>query len=352
MKLAIVNFYQDHNLRGGETFIEAIRNNLSSKLDTKIYSAKSENFSTPPIWSILHHRHPLRYLFLDLPKIYELLFTFKIVPKILKQKPDIIMPCNSGWQVLILSILARLIGAKLVISGQSGPGWDDRWNLFMKPDLFVALTKNNQNWAEKVALWQTKIVYIPNGVDLKLFTPDGPKAKINLKGKIIACVAANTPAKCIDLTIKAVSILKDASLLLIGDGEIKETLDLFGAKLLGKDRFLHLVLPHSKIPKYLRSANLFTMVSETSESFGIVYLEAVACGLGVVTRDDLSRREIIGNAGLYVKDPENSTEYTEVLETGLSKEWTSKAISQAKKFDWEKIAREYEDNLLGLIDIK
>lgn len=352
MKLAIVNFYQDQNLRGGETFVEALKNNLSPKVETVIYSAKSEESPLPPQWSVLHHRHPLRYLFLDLPKIYELIFTLKIIPKILKQKPDLIMPCNSGWQALILSVLAKIIGAKLVISGQSGPGWDDRWNLFVKPDLFIALTKFNQSWAQKAALWQTKIIYIPNGVDLKLFKPTGPKIKLDLKGKVIAVIAANSPSKRIDLTIKAVSMLKNASLLLIGDGELKEKIDQLANKTLGKDRFLHLVLPHSEIPKYLRSADIFTMVSETSESFGIVYLEALACGLGIITRDDPSRREIIADAGLFVKNPEDPKEYALVLQKALQQDWSTKSIARTKNYLWSNIAADYERNFNLLLDIK
>lgn len=352
MKLAIVNFYQGHNLRGGETFVEALKNNLSSKVNTKIYSAKSENFPLPPVWSILHHHHPLRYLFLDLPALYEFVFTLKIIPNVLRQKPDIIMPCNSGWQVLILSILTKITGAKLAISGQSGNGWYDRWNLFVKPDLFIALTKHNQSWAEKAALWQTRIIYIPNGVDLKLFKSIGPKVKLDLKGKIIAVVAANSPSKRIDLTIKAVSMLKNASLLLIGDGELKEKIDQLANKTLGKDRFLHLILPHSEIPKYLRSADIFTMVSEISESFGIVYLESMACGLGVVTRNDPSRREIVGDAGLYVNDPENSGEYASILQKSLQQDWAAKSVARAKNYSWANIAADYEKNLNLLLDIK
>lgn len=351
MKLAIVNFYQDQNLRGGETFVEALKNNLSSKVDSVIYSAKSENFPLPPARSILHHRHPLRYLFLDLPKIYEFLFTLKIIPKILRRKPDLIMPCNSGWQALILSILTKIAGSKLVISGQSGPGWDDRWNLFIKPDLFVALTKFNQTWAEKVALWQTKIVYIPNGVDTKIFKPTGPKLQVKLQGKIIICVASSSPVKRIDLTIEAVSKLKDTSLLLVGGGELKDRIDRLALKKLGEKRFLHLSFPHSQIPKLLRAADLFTMVSETSESFGIVYLEALACGLGIVTRDDLSRREIIGDAGLFVKNPEDPAEYSSALKKALDIDWKTKSIARTKNYLWSNIASDYENCFVGLVSL-
>lgn len=351
MKLAIVNFYQDQNLRGGETFVEALKNNLSSKVETVIYSAKSEEFPSPPQWSILHHRHPLRYLFLDLPKIYELIFTLKIIPKILKQKPDLIMPCNSGWQALLLSVIAKIIGAKLVISGQSGPGWDDRWNLMVKPDLFIALTKFNQIWAEKAALWQTKILYIPNGVDTKVFKPTGPKFTVKLPGKIVICVASSSPVKRIDLTIEAISKLKDVSLLLVGGGELKDKIDQLAIKKLGQKRFLHLSFPHRDIPKLLRTADIFTMVSETSESFGIVYLEALACGLGVVTRDDPSRREIIADAGLYVKNPENSDKYALALQKALQQDWSVKSVARTKNYLWSNIAADYERCFVNLVSM-
>ena len=56
-------------------------------------------------------------------------------------------------------------GAKLIISGQAGLGWDDKLNLWVFPDVFVGLTEYQCRWARKVNPF-VKVIKIPNGVDL------------------------------------------------------------------------------------------------------------------------------------------------------------------------------------------
>lgn len=350
MKVAIVNYYQNLNHRGGETFTQSLYQGLSGKNQVIIYSAKKINLPLPPKWSVLTVRHPLRYLFLDIPKLLELVFTLRVLPQIIRQRPNVVIPLNSGWQALILSIYCRWFGAKLVIAGQSGPGWDDRWNLLVKPHLFIALTQHNLDWAKNAAVWDIPIVQIPNGVDLKLFSPKGSSQKLPLKGKIILCIAAASLRKKIDLTIKAVAQLDQVSLLVLGDGEASHQIDRLGMSLLGKERYLRLNVTHDQVSSYIRSSDLFTMVSEKFESFGIVYLEAMACGLPVVTRDDYSRREIVGSGGIYVKNPENIHDYSQALTKALKKDWKNIPRLQAEKFSWDEITTQYEQELNKLIN--
>lgn len=351
MKIIFLNFYSGLVNRGGETFVSELARHLANRNEVYVFQSGKPNgtekhhvieVNTPkPTSTPLPVTHPLRRLFLDEYKLKELIFTLKSLPKLISLKPDILIPLNSGWQALILSIYSRFSGSKLVIAGQSGPGWDDRWNLFMKPDLFVGLTDSQKQWAEKSSIWQTKITKIPNGVDLSQFSPKGEKAKIKLKPPLVLCVAASNQAKRVIETIKAVAKTK-ASLILLGQGEMDGEIDQLGIKLL-KGRFLHLSVAHDEMPKYYRAANLFTLCSESSEAFGIVYLEAMATGLGCVGTDDPSRREIIGNAGMFVKDPENPDEYADLLEKALTKKWQKLALKQVEKFSWDNIAVQYQE---------
>lgn len=359
MKIAFLNFYSGFAARGGETFVHELANRLAKKNETYVfqagpanggekYSVVRINVSMPKVWP---EWSPIRYprFFLDYYKLKELHFTIKSLTRIIRLKPDVIIPLNGGWQALICSLYCRFADAKLVIVGQSGPGWDDRWNLLMKPNLFVTLTNRQLEWAKKATIWKQDFDLIPNGVDLDQFTSAGKKTKLDLEKPIIMMAAASTPDKRVEQGIRAVAGLPTGSLLLLGKGPLDERVNKLGYELLGKKRFLHFSVSHDQMPNYYRSADLFTLCSISSEAFGIVYLEAMASGLPVVATDDASRREIVADAGVFVKNPDNISEYSKAIETALKKEWGEIPRQQAEKFSWDEIAVKYEKQLTDLI---
>lgn len=342
MKIAFLNYYQKSTARGLESWLTELSSRLSKNNDILIApSPQKINFSKQKL-SIL------RRLFLDRNSLSIALWSFKQIQEIYKFKPKIIFSLNGGWQTLIFKIYSLLTKTKLIIAGHSGPGWDDRWNLFMSPDIFICLTQRQLDWAKKATIWKNqKFVVIPNGVDLKKFNPSARVEPLQLQKPIICIAAASEKSKNIDKTIKAVSLLKKGSLLVLGQGSLDKEIDNLGKKLL-KGNYLHLSVKNAQMPEYYKACNLFTMCSESSEAFGIVYLEALSCNLPVVATDDLSRRQIIENAGLYVKNPADAKEYANTLQKALDKNWGNLPQIQAQKFDWDKIAKEYNDLFLGL----
>lgn len=260
--------------------------------------------------------------------------------KILKGKYDLVIPTNGRMQALKAS-LGRIVGGyKIIISGQSGIGRDDIWNIFVtRPDVYVAITDYEKNWARNWA-FGIKLVTIPNGVDLKKFSPNGIKKDQGLKSPVILSVGALEWYKHHERSIAAVSKLENGSLLIIGSGSEKEKLEKMGQDLLG-DKFKIISVDFKDIPTYFRSADLFCLPSWDRESFGIVYLEALASGLPVVAPDDASRREIVGEGGIFVNvaDPEK---YAKAIKDVLNKNWGDLPRKQAEKFSWDKIAQKYE----------
>lgn len=229
----------------------------------------------------------------------------------------------------------------MVVSGQSGIGWDDKVNLLSFPDTFIALTQKAEKWAKKFNPF-VKIIKISNGVDLNKFRPNGDSYIIDLKKPIILAVGAFTRQKRLDLVIKATSKLKDASLLLVGGGgELKNELELEGKRSLG-NRFQILSVPFGDMSKIYRSADVFTLPSASSEAFGNVYIEAMASNIPVVAPDDEQRHEIVGEAGILV-DPTDTNEYAKALQRALVTNWGDKPRKQAEKFSWEAIAEQYEN---------
>jgi len=331
MKIAFINYYQNKVNRGSETFVKEITFRLLATNQVDIIFGEGKVIKRWPL---------LWRTFLDLQGLTILFFTLKILPTLWRGRYDVIIPLNGGWEAAIIRIITWLMGAKIIITGHSGIGWDDLNNLWCFPDYFVALSTKALDWAKK-SNPLVKIVYIPNGVDLNRFNPQGERLSVNLPVPIILCVGALTPDKRMDLVIKAVAKLNNASLLVVGEGELRGELEALGTKLL-RNRFKIMKLPYNKIPEVYRSADLFTLASTTSHSFEIVLIEAMASGLAVVANRDPIRQEIVGEAGILV-DPENTLDYSEIIKKALVTNWEKKPQKQAARFDWGKISKQYEN---------
>lgn len=341
MKILFLNIYSGIVDRGAEVFVKELSSRLSKNHRVEVIAGKVGEAEARSQTPFTFFGKVLYKFYLDSHSRRVLLFTLGQISKILKSNADWIVPVDAGWQLLIIKLLRslRVLKSKILVSGQAGIGRDDLRNLRMEPDIFVALTNRAYEWARDINP-KVKIVKIPNGVDLQKFQPEGEKANINLEHPIILCVAGLNPYKNVDKTIQAVAKLGRSSLLLIGDGPEREKIDEMGKKLLG-NRYLRLTVSHDELPAYYLSADLFTLVSGSSEAFGIAYLEAMASGLPVVATDDETRHEIIGEAGLFV-NPADIDIYSTALSQALETDFNGNPRRQAEQFSWDKIAGEYE----------
>jgi len=298
MKIAFVNKYQGKVNRGAETFVSELSKRLSKNHEVDV-----------------------------LNKINFL------------KKYDIVIPTNGRLQVFVARVYSWLTGAKMAVSGQSGVGLDDRLNLYAFPDAFVSISSYALEKSKKRNPF-VKCVYIPNGVDLDKFS-----FKVrNLQGKsTVLSVGAFTEQKRHELVIKAVAKIKNTKLIIAGGGgDIKNKIYELGIKNLGKERFEMFEVKHEEMPSIYQKADVFTLASTPTESFGIVLVEAMASGIPVVATDDPIRREIVGDAGLFV-DPTDTDAYAKGIEKVLNTNWDGKPRKQAEKFSWDKIALQYEE---------
>ncbi len=345
MKIAFLSFYSGVVYRGVETFVHELSNGLVQLgHDVTVYQIggvlpnakyKTISIDTRVDWNKKGSYIPfVNYYCLRIKK-----FTHKVL-KVIDKDTDIIFPTNGQWQSVLCSLWAKWNKKKIVIAGQSGPGLDDRINILTFPDRFVGLTEFQKKWAEKTNSF-VKSVKIPNGASLKNFETKGESLQLKLKRPVILCVSALVDWKRLDLIIKAVSKIKEGTLVLVGKGDQENKLQKLGDKFLS-NRFKILSFEHKDMPKVYKSADLFTFPTVPWESFGIVLVEAMACGLPVVATDDPIRREIVGDAGLFV-DPTDTSAYMKAIEIALNTNWGEKPRKQAEKFDWDKIAKQYEE---------
>lgn len=305
MKLIFLSRYQNKLERGAENFVTEVSKRLSKNNDVDIFVGNDADS----------------------------------LAKIIKSKCDVVIPINGRLQSLKASLGRFIGGYKLLITGHSGIGKDDIWNILVKPDVFVALTDYQKDWAKKWA-WGSNVVKIPNGIDLEKFNPNGLKINIDLPKPVILSVGALVWYKHHERVIRAIGEMDYGSVLIVGEGSEKEKLERLGFQLLG-NRFKIKNFNYQDMPKVYRSADLFTLPSWSREAFGIVYLEALASGLGIVAPDDESRREIIGQAGIFT-DCTDATKFSNAILQALNKQWKELPRAQAEKFSWDKIAASYE----------
>lgn len=339
MHLAILSFFQQYAQRGVETYVNNLLKYL--KQDFQI------NLIDTPINPYQNTKRFLRKLYLDSTSLNIKEATKKALKKLDSNPPDLIYPLNNGWQSLLCKKFCLARKTKLILAGHSGPGWDDKFNLKLNPDVFIAFSKTQARWAKKINN-KVLVKQIYHGVDLNQFKPGKSSISLKLQKPIFVCVSALSPqdrggetAKNIDLTIRAIAKLSQGSLLLIGKGMDSTRIENFGNSLLGPNRFTRLSVSHNIINQYYCSADAFTLVSSTSESFGLVFLEALACNLPVITTDDALRREIIAGAGVFVKNPNDPKEYTQALTSALKTKWDNLPRQQAQKFDLKKSINQY-----------
>ncbi len=95
--------------------------------------------------------------------------------------------------------------------------------------------------------------------------------------------------------------------------------------------------------KLYQSADLFLLPS-LYEGFGLPMLEAMACGVPVITSNRTSIPEVVGNAAVMV-NPENIDEIANAVcrvlqDENLKMDLVKKGLERAKVFSWKKMAEE------------
>ena len=170
-------------------------------------------------------------------------------------------------------------------------------------DYFVLVSNSLYKfYHKKMRTSKCKCVYIPNAID------NIPKTKSPLTGEHIISVGRLAPEKCqLDL-LKIFLDLKNKKckwhLDIVGDGEERSKLEKFiKDNNLEDDVTLHGFKNSKEIEKLMQKSSIYVMTSST-ESFGIVLLEAMSNGLPCIAFDSAEgAREVItsGRDGYLIK---------------------------------------------------
>lgn len=197
-----------------------------------------------------------------------------------------------------------------------------------------------------------KIGVVSCGVDLDLFRPENKIEARRLLGlaedeSIVLYVGRFDPIKGIDRLLKALAYLNDRQrvrlIIIGGDGyETAESKHLKSlSKRLGVDEAVTFVgrVRQDQLPPYYRAADVLGVTSYY-ESFGLVGLEALACGTPVVATPVGAMEKIIseGETGSVVKDgdPASLAKAIEMFISGRNEDVTLPQFihSSVRQYSW------------------
>lgn len=186
------------------------------------------------------------------------------------------------------------------------------------------------------------------------------KKRYGVKGSYILFVGNIEPRKNLKNILLAYEALpadirKSYSLLLIGakgwqDGEIFDIIDRLKSQsnsIQLPDKYVH----DDDLPAFYSGASVFVYPS-MYEGFGMPALEALSCGVPVVSADNSSLPEVVGDAALLV-DALSPTKITEAIQKVLTDDKLRESLvksgfRQADTFSWSQAAKELLETIQGL----
>ncbi|HLH47470.1 MAG TPA: glycosyltransferase [Acidimicrobiales bacterium] len=209
-----------------------------------------------------------------------------------------------------------------------------------------------------------RISVIPCGVDLHTFTPNGPSLRVDgaagtdpARHRLVA-VTRLVPRKGLADAVEALALVPDAELLVAGGPPQEELrcdpeaqrLQALARHCGVADRFRLLGrLAHSDVPALLRSADA-VVCPAWYEPFGIVPVEAMACGVPVVATavGGMTDTIVDGVTGLHVP-PRDPTALAGALRrllddpVGRAEMGEAGRMRAVARFGWDRIARATAD---------
>jgi glycosyltransferase involved in cell wall biosynthesis len=243
--------------------------------------------------------------------------------RLLKSKFDVLEADHIPYfQVIVLRVVATLKRRRLVVT------WHEVWgksywqqylgrvglaawmieSLAMRlPDHIIAASPQTAERLRLFGAYRGSITEAPNGIDIDVIRgvyPDEAATDLVVVGRLMA-------HKRVDMLLEAVALLHSdgvpVTCRVIGDGP--ERLNLYAhARALGIDHaidFRHDVREQKDVYALMKAAKVFVFPS-AREGFGIAVLEALACGLPVVTTsapDNLARHLAARSSSSVVCDP-------------------------------------------------
>jgi len=217
-------------------------------------------------------------------------------------------------------------------------------------DRVIGVAKSLADWAQGQGVPAERLQVVGNGVDTATFRPisqAGARSALNLPldAPVLISVGGLTERKGFHRVMEVLPelLIRWPALQYLvvggasGEGDWGPRLKA-QVKELGLEERVHFlgVIPPHELHRTLSAANAFVLATR-NEGWANVFLEAMACGLPVVTTDVGGNREVVRDASLGSVVPfGDSAALAEAIDAALSRQWDHEGIrAYASANSWD-----------------
>lgn len=217
---------------------------------------------------------------------------------------------------------------------------------------FIVISRDTQRYFEQhlPANLSKNITMLPNAADLSRFTIksrwiEGEKIKLINIGSFF-------PVKNQSFLLEVMKRLLDkniqVSLTLVGDGPERNKTEE-KARQMGVSSYVSFMGSRNDIPELLSASTVYVH-SGLSEAFGLVFIEAMAAGLPVVTLNGGGNKDLIieGENGFLIAPPDAEKFADKILECHSSNDSWNKLSINAQNFAGSFDIQDYGKKLIAL----
>jgi len=210
-------------------------------------------------------------------------------------------------------------------------------------DILTAPSKSTAN--EMKEIFNVNSIIIPNGINLDKFKANSKEIENN-SFKILYVGRLDYRKGC-DILLKAFEKINNNKLELwiVGNGPYKRIVLEYMEKY--KNIKLFENVEDEKLINFYNNCDICVFPTRGGEAFGIVLLEAFACGKPVICSNIDGYNEVAKeNCALFFKNSDYEDLAKKILllynDKSLREKLSKNAIQRAKNFDWNKIVLEFE----------
>ncbi len=248
---------------------------------------------------------------------YDVSVLFRLKRLFEHRSADAVITVAAGDKMFWGRLAAHLAGVPAIAAALHSTGWPDgvgRLNRMLTPitDAFIGVADSHGEFLTRFEKFpKSKVHVVRNGVDCEKFRPDiearnsvREELRLDSTTPLVGIVAALREEKNHGMFVRlAAAIRKQHPLthfVVVGDGPQRGLIESTAAELGVADR-LHLLGTRSDTPRLVAALDCFALCS-LNEASPVSILEALACGVPVVSTDVGSIRESIleGQTGYLV----------------------------------------------------